>query len=105
MLSCILYRDKVQSQFNQCKMQCLTQIVKQFRISIIQPMLIGNQFLVLKATEKNIILCLIIPCSYIRYSFCIVLHVAADGATTPGNSGSQKEAGVRFKADCNLGKS
>ncbi|XP_074502089.1 calcium-activated potassium channel subunit alpha-1a isoform X9 [Sebastes fasciatus] len=26
----------------------------------------------------------------------------ADGATTPGNSGSQKEAGVRFKADCNL---
>ncbi|XP_061601416.1 calcium-activated potassium channel subunit alpha-1a isoform X6 [Cololabis saira] len=26
----------------------------------------------------------------------------ADGATTPGNSGSQKEAGVRFKADCNI---
>ncbi|KAM8739080.1 calcium-activated potassium channel subunit alpha-1a isoform 9-T9 [Acanthopagrus schlegelii] len=26
----------------------------------------------------------------------------ADGATTPGNIGSQKEAGVRFKADCNL---
>ncbi|KAM9809389.1 calcium-activated potassium channel subunit alpha-1a isoform 26-T30 [Syngnathus typhle] len=26
----------------------------------------------------------------------------ADGATTPGNSGSQKETGVRFKADCNL---
>ncbi|KAM8739079.1 calcium-activated potassium channel subunit alpha-1a isoform 8-T8 [Acanthopagrus schlegelii] len=25
-----------------------------------------------------------------------------DGATTPGNIGSQKEAGVRFKADCNL---
>ncbi|XP_049592935.1 calcium-activated potassium channel subunit alpha-1a isoform X18 [Syngnathus scovelli] len=25
-----------------------------------------------------------------------------DGATTPGNSGSQKETGVRFKADCNL---
>ncbi|XP_014883306.1 calcium-activated potassium channel subunit alpha-1a isoform X14 [Poecilia latipinna] len=25
-----------------------------------------------------------------------------DGATTPRNSGSQKEAGVRFKADCNL---
>ncbi|XP_068996009.1 calcium-activated potassium channel subunit alpha-1a isoform X5 [Embiotoca jacksoni] len=25
-----------------------------------------------------------------------------DGATTPGNSGSQKEAGVRFKADCNI---
>ncbi len=40
-----------------------------------------------------------------KYSFCIVLHVAADGATTPGISGSQKEAGVRFRADCNLGKS
>uniref|UniRef100_A0A3Q2W110 BK channel n=1 Tax=Haplochromis burtoni TaxID=8153 RepID=A0A3Q2W110_HAPBU len=26
----------------------------------------------------------------------------ADGATTPGNSGSHKEAGVRFKADCNI---
>ncbi|XP_022057520.2 calcium-activated potassium channel subunit alpha-1a isoform X15 [Amphiprion ocellaris] len=26
----------------------------------------------------------------------------ADGATTPGNSGSQKETGVRFKADCNI---
>ncbi|XP_075894562.1 calcium-activated potassium channel subunit alpha-1a isoform X3 [Nelusetta ayraudi] len=26
----------------------------------------------------------------------------ADGATTPRNSGCQKEAGVRFKADCNL---
>ncbi|XP_038148933.1 calcium-activated potassium channel subunit alpha-1a isoform X14 [Cyprinodon tularosa] len=26
----------------------------------------------------------------------------ADGATTPRNSGSQKESGVRFKADCNL---
>ncbi|XP_014842783.1 PREDICTED: calcium-activated potassium channel subunit alpha-1 isoform X12 [Poecilia mexicana] len=25
-----------------------------------------------------------------------------DGTTTPRNSGSQKEAGVRFKADCNL---
>nr|XP_023009216.1 calcium-activated potassium channel subunit alpha-1 isoform X10 [Maylandia zebra] len=25
-----------------------------------------------------------------------------DGATTPGNSGSHKEAGVRFKADCNI---
>ncbi|XP_077351495.1 calcium-activated potassium channel subunit alpha-1a isoform X11 [Festucalex cinctus] len=25
-----------------------------------------------------------------------------DGGTTPGNSGSQKETGVRFKADCNL---
>ncbi|XP_027133753.1 calcium-activated potassium channel subunit alpha-1 isoform X16 [Larimichthys crocea] len=28
--------------------------------------------------------------------------IYSDGATTPGNSGSQKEAGVRFKADCNL---
>ncbi|XP_078787978.1 calcium-activated potassium channel subunit alpha-1a isoform X24 [Oryzias latipes] len=26
----------------------------------------------------------------------------AEGATTPGNTGSQKEAGVRFKADCNI---
>ncbi|XP_028324010.1 calcium-activated potassium channel subunit alpha-1a isoform X17 [Gouania willdenowi] len=26
----------------------------------------------------------------------------ADGATTPGNSGSHKETGVRFKADCNI---
>lgn len=34
-----------------------------------------------------------------------MLRVAAEGATTPGNTGSQKEAGVRFKADCNLGKS
>ncbi|XP_028323994.1 calcium-activated potassium channel subunit alpha-1a isoform X2 [Gouania willdenowi] len=25
-----------------------------------------------------------------------------DGATTPGNSGSHKETGVRFKADCNI---
>ncbi|XP_078787966.1 calcium-activated potassium channel subunit alpha-1a isoform X8 [Oryzias latipes] len=25
-----------------------------------------------------------------------------EGATTPGNTGSQKEAGVRFKADCNI---
>ncbi|XP_077469645.1 calcium-activated potassium channel subunit alpha-1a isoform X8 [Stigmatopora argus] len=25
-----------------------------------------------------------------------------DGATTPGNSGNQKETGVRFKADCSL---
>ncbi|XP_043993307.1 calcium-activated potassium channel subunit alpha-1a isoform X10 [Gambusia affinis] len=28
--------------------------------------------------------------------------IYSDGATTPRNSGSQKEAGVRFKADCNL---
>nr|XP_019950297.1 PREDICTED: calcium-activated potassium channel subunit alpha-1-like isoform X4 [Paralichthys olivaceus] len=33
---------------------------------------------------------------------CKRLIYSADGATTPGNSGSQKEAGVRFKADCNL---
>ncbi|XP_037829402.1 calcium-activated potassium channel subunit alpha-1a isoform X7 [Kryptolebias marmoratus] len=26
----------------------------------------------------------------------------ADGATTPGNTGSHKETGVRFKADCNI---
>uniref|UniRef100_A0A1A7YG63 Potassium large conductance calcium-activated channel, subfamily M, alpha member 1a n=1 Tax=Iconisemion striatum TaxID=60296 RepID=A0A1A7YG63_9TELE len=31
-----------------------------------------------------------------------VKRASADGATTPGNSGSQKEAGVRFKADCNI---
>lgn len=36
---------------------------------------------------------------------CIVLRLAAEGATTPGITGSQKETGVRFKADCNLGKS
>ncbi|XP_036071291.1 calcium-activated potassium channel subunit alpha-1a isoform X11 [Oryzias melastigma] len=28
--------------------------------------------------------------------------IYSEGATTPGNTGSQKEAGVRFKADCNL---
>ncbi|XP_026045365.1 calcium-activated potassium channel subunit alpha-1a isoform X23 [Astatotilapia calliptera] len=28
--------------------------------------------------------------------------IYSDGATTPGNSGSHKEAGVRFKADCNI---
>uniref|UniRef100_A0A1A8CD99 BK channel n=1 Tax=Nothobranchius kadleci TaxID=1051664 RepID=A0A1A8CD99_NOTKA len=33
---------------------------------------------------------------------CKRLIYSADGATTPGNSGSQKEAGVRFKADCNI---
>ncbi|XP_043993306.1 calcium-activated potassium channel subunit alpha-1a isoform X9 [Gambusia affinis] len=33
---------------------------------------------------------------------CKRLIYSADGATTPRNSGSQKEAGVRFKADCNL---
>lgn len=68
-------------------------------------MLLGDFFPVLVVTEHLFYFCLIIPCSFIKYCFCIVLHVAADGATTPGNSGSQKEAGVRFKADCNLGKS
>ena len=43
-------------------------------------------------------------CRCLKYFLCIVLLLAADGATTPGNSGGQKEAGVRFKADCNLGK-
>ncbi|XP_038148932.1 calcium-activated potassium channel subunit alpha-1a isoform X13 [Cyprinodon tularosa] len=33
---------------------------------------------------------------------CKRLIYSADGATTPRNSGSQKESGVRFKADCNL---
>ncbi|XP_036071290.1 calcium-activated potassium channel subunit alpha-1a isoform X10 [Oryzias melastigma] len=33
---------------------------------------------------------------------CKRLIYSAEGATTPGNTGSQKEAGVRFKADCNL---
>ncbi|XP_026045364.1 calcium-activated potassium channel subunit alpha-1a isoform X22 [Astatotilapia calliptera] len=33
---------------------------------------------------------------------CKRLIYSADGATTPGNSGSHKEAGVRFKADCNI---
>ncbi|XP_030011708.1 calcium-activated potassium channel subunit alpha-1a isoform X14 [Sphaeramia orbicularis] len=33
---------------------------------------------------------------------CKRLIYSADGATTPGNSGSQKETGVRFKPDCNL---
>ncbi|XP_035848515.1 calcium-activated potassium channel subunit alpha-1a isoform X17 [Sander lucioperca] len=38
----------------------------------------------------------------IKKCACKRLIYSADGATTPGNSGSQKEAGVRFKADCNL---
>ncbi|XP_020565185.1 calcium-activated potassium channel subunit alpha-1 isoform X9 [Oryzias latipes] len=33
---------------------------------------------------------------------CKRLIYSAEGATTPGNTGSQKEAGVRFKADCNI---
>lgn len=36
---------------------------------------------------------------------CVVLPLAADGATTPEKAGSQKEGGVRFKTDINLGKS
>lgn len=48
----------------------------------------------------------VVPSMNVLFFFvCIVLRSAADGATTPGNSGSQKEAGVRFKADCNLGNS
>ncbi|XP_026045348.1 calcium-activated potassium channel subunit alpha-1a isoform X7 [Astatotilapia calliptera] len=39
----------------------------------------------------------------LRASIRPSLHlITADGATTPGNSGSHKEAGVRFKADCNI---
>ncbi|XP_060895865.1 calcium-activated potassium channel subunit alpha-1a [Labrus mixtus] len=37
-----------------------------------------------------------------KYKYNGYVRPPADGATTPGNSGSQKEAGVRFKADCNL---
>ncbi|XP_056251078.1 calcium-activated potassium channel subunit alpha-1 isoform X10 [Seriola aureovittata] len=37
-----------------------------------------------------------------KYKYNGYVRSPADGATTPGNSGSQKEAGVRFKADCNL---
>eukprot|EP00063_Salmo_salar_P096309 XP_014071144.1 PREDICTED: calcium-activated potassium channel subunit alpha-1-like isoform X24 [Salmo salar] len=33
---------------------------------------------------------------------CKRLIYSAEGATTPGITGSQKETGVRFKADCNL---
>ncbi|XP_034463678.1 calcium-activated potassium channel subunit alpha-1a isoform X6 [Hippoglossus hippoglossus] len=39
---------------------------------------------------------------YSKYKYNGYVRSPADGATTPGNSGSQKEAGVRFKADCNL---
>ncbi|XP_074531384.1 calcium-activated potassium channel subunit alpha-1a isoform X1 [Halichoeres trimaculatus] len=43
------------------------------------------------------------PLSSVSVHDCATtLRASADGATTPGNSGSQKEAGVRFKADCNL---
>lgn len=34
-----------------------------------------------------------------------MLPSAADGATTPGKTGGQREAGVRFKAEWILGKS
>nr|XP_057914620.1 calcium-activated potassium channel subunit alpha-1 isoform X31 [Doryrhamphus excisus]XP_057914689.1 calcium-activated potassium channel subunit alpha-1 isoform X31 [Doryrhamphus excisus] len=37
-----------------------------------------------------------------KYKYNGYVRSPADGATTPGNSGSQKETGVRFKADCNL---
>ncbi|XP_030234237.1 calcium-activated potassium channel subunit alpha-1a isoform X5 [Gadus morhua] len=37
-----------------------------------------------------------------KYKYNGYVTSTADGATTPGNSGGQKEAGVRFKADCNL---
>ncbi|XP_016523305.1 calcium-activated potassium channel subunit alpha-1a isoform X9 [Poecilia formosa] len=37
-----------------------------------------------------------------KYKYNGFVRSPADGATTPRNSGSQKEAGVRFKADCNL---
>ncbi|KAM8739073.1 calcium-activated potassium channel subunit alpha-1a isoform 2-T2 [Acanthopagrus schlegelii] len=37
-----------------------------------------------------------------KYKYNGYVRSPADGATTPGNIGSQKEAGVRFKADCNL---
>nr|XP_043901540.1 calcium-activated potassium channel subunit alpha-1 isoform X13 [Solea senegalensis] len=41
-------------------------------------------------------------CKRPKYKYNGYVRSPADGATTPGNSGSQKEAGVRFKADCNL---
>ncbi|XP_051816360.1 calcium-activated potassium channel subunit alpha-1a isoform X27 [Acanthochromis polyacanthus] len=37
-----------------------------------------------------------------KYKYNGYVRSPADGATTPGNSGSQKETGVRFKADCNI---
>ncbi|XP_030011705.1 calcium-activated potassium channel subunit alpha-1a isoform X11 [Sphaeramia orbicularis] len=39
---------------------------------------------------------------YSKYKYNGYVRSPADGATTPGNSGSQKETGVRFKPDCNL---
>ncbi|XP_034040374.1 calcium-activated potassium channel subunit alpha-1a isoform X1 [Thalassophryne amazonica] len=37
-----------------------------------------------------------------KYKYNGYVRSPADGATTPGNTGSQKETGVRFKADCSL---
>ncbi|XP_020565200.1 calcium-activated potassium channel subunit alpha-1 isoform X24 [Oryzias latipes] len=37
-----------------------------------------------------------------KYKYNGYVRSPAEGATTPGNTGSQKEAGVRFKADCNI---
>ncbi|XP_013860526.1 calcium-activated potassium channel subunit alpha-1a isoform X11 [Austrofundulus limnaeus] len=37
-----------------------------------------------------------------KYKYNGFVRSPADGATTPGNSGSHKETGVRFKADCNI---
>ncbi|XP_026045350.1 calcium-activated potassium channel subunit alpha-1a isoform X9 [Astatotilapia calliptera] len=42
------------------------------------------------------------PLSSVSVHDCATTLRASDGATTPGNSGSHKEAGVRFKADCNI---
>ncbi|XP_078787968.1 calcium-activated potassium channel subunit alpha-1a isoform X10 [Oryzias latipes] len=43
------------------------------------------------------------PLSSVSIHDCATtLRASAEGATTPGNTGSQKEAGVRFKADCNI---
>ncbi|XP_051816350.1 calcium-activated potassium channel subunit alpha-1a isoform X12 [Amphiprion ocellaris] len=41
-------------------------------------------------------------CKRPKYKYNGYVRSPADGATTPGNSGSQKETGVRFKADCNI---
>eukprot|EP00063_Salmo_salar_P096257 XP_014071092.1 PREDICTED: calcium-activated potassium channel subunit alpha-1-like isoform X18 [Salmo salar] len=37
-----------------------------------------------------------------KYKYNGYVRSPAEGATTPGITGSQKETGVRFKADCNL---
>ncbi|XP_037829400.1 calcium-activated potassium channel subunit alpha-1a isoform X4 [Kryptolebias marmoratus] len=39
---------------------------------------------------------------YSKYKYNGFVRSPADGATTPGNTGSHKETGVRFKADCNI---